>query len=125
MKNIFDKYIFDHLKLIVSGCIVIAMLGQSCKKKWLEAKVDKRLTVPETLKDFQAILDNYSGMNFGLSSAISEVSSDGHYYTEDSYSSIPSLYSFFQNAYTWSAVNIYETFDIFNSGYPYQYSTPY
>lgn len=59
------------LLILILCCITI-----SCKK-YLDLKPDKKLVLPETLQDCQAILDNYSVMNGGI--GIGEVGSDNYY----------------------------------------------
>ncbi len=49
----------NFIKIIVILFLTVSIL--SCKKGWLEAKPDKSLVVPSTIKDYQAMLDNNSG----------------------------------------------------------------
>lgn len=42
-------------------CILLFCIG--CKKDWLEVKPDKSLSVPQTLQDFQSILDDENVLN--------------------------------------------------------------
>lgn len=73
------------------------LLNTGCKKNWLDQKPDKNLTVPETLKDFEALLDN-SSINYSALD-IGEVSSDGHYLRADYFQYLDDTE---KNAYTWT-----------------------
>ncbi len=77
MKNNKCKYL---LLILISFSLL-----QSCKK-FLAAKPDKSLALPETLNDLQLMLDNYSLLNGGYP-AIGEVSSDNFYLTDASWGS--------------------------------------
>jgi hypothetical protein len=52
------KKIIKYRTNMVLVILTIAVLLQSCKKSWLDAKPDKALVVPTSIEDFQAILDN-------------------------------------------------------------------
>jgi tetratricopeptide (TPR) repeat protein len=74
MKHLLKNKIKIWLTFLLGIAIIIPT---SCKKGWLEAKPDKSLSVPKTLSDFQALLDNIAVMN--LEPALGECGSDNHY----------------------------------------------
>lgn len=92
--------------LKVIGCmfVLILVVFSGCKKEWLDVKSDKMQTVPETVVDFQAILDNFTLILVGLG----EVAADGHYYTESDFTSMLPLNAHIQNAYVWTSINQHE-----------------
>lgn len=57
------KQISTH-QLVICISILTTLITSSCKKDWLDAKPDKALVVPETLEDYQALLDNTSIINY-------------------------------------------------------------
>ncbi len=75
-----------------------------CKKEWLDAKTMQSLTVPATLQDFQAMLDNTDIMNLN-GQALQEVASDGHSLTDGV---LTTLSDFSVSAYTWSNIFTYK-----------------
>lgn len=79
--------------LIVWLCILLSMV--SCQK-YLDAKPDKRLVIPTTLNDLQAILDLYSRMNEAPSYGIA--SADNYYLLDEDYNT---LADDVKKAYTW------------------------
>lgn len=88
------KYTYKHSLLI----LVIFILFSSCKKDWFDIKNQDKLTVPNTLKDFQALLDNSPIMNFNDVS-IGEAASGRHYVTGVNFNRFSQND---KNAYTWS-----------------------
>lgn len=80
---------------IILISIFLTFLFISCKK-FLDAKPNKSLVVPNTLEDLQAILDYSSRMN--LAPSYAEASSDNYYLTSDIYNSISDD---IRNAYIW------------------------
>ncbi|HBI88955.1 MAG TPA: hypothetical protein DDY75_13975 [Sphingobacterium sp.] len=89
----------------------------SCQKEFLEKKPDKALLVPETLTDFQQLLDNSSQvMNF--TPLLNSVSCDDVYIPDNIQVSFS---PFQQRAYRWEK-NIYEFTNIYNGDWdrPYQ-----
>lgn len=121
MKRFINKQKKLSMYFITLCMLFIGCFFQGCKKDWLEAKSDKKLAVPETVKDFQAILDNYNEVNAGLTPILSEVASDGHYYIDSYYSSLASSSPQLQNAYSWQTIHQYETLP----SYLFQYYVPY
>lgn len=71
----------------------------SCKK-YLDAKPDKKLEIPDKISDVQALLDNESIMNLN-DPATEEISADNYYVTDSIWASIHSLSQ--RNMYIWSS----------------------
>jgi starch-binding outer membrane protein, SusD/RagB family len=107
------------IRSILLGILLLS-IGQACTKEWLEAKPDKKLAVPETVKDFQAMLDNYTSLNTAVNIALGEIAADGHYYTDNDFTALLPTYPHHQNAYAWSALTPNETIPIKSD-----YSAPY
>lgn len=89
----------------------------SCKKDWTEVKSNKSLDVPNSVADFQALLDNTPIMNDNHPS-MGEVSADNYY--------LPFAYwqtwtSYLRNAHVWTG-DIYNgaITDNTNWNYPYR-----
>lgn len=75
---------------------------QSCGKKWLEAKPDKLLTVPGTIKDFQALLDNtIQVFNINQAAGLAEISSGDFYITFATWGSLFNVQE--RSAYIWAS----------------------
>jgi starch-binding outer membrane protein, SusD/RagB family len=89
------------MKLILN--ILFLLLFSSCTKQFLEKKPSSSLIIPQSLKEFQALMDDYSTMN--ETGALGEVSSDDYYL--NSQPEWQALAVQFRNAYVWSA-DIYE-----------------
>jgi len=86
-------------KAISLVCLLSVLSLVSCRKEnWYDIKSDKKLTVPTTLKDMQALMDN--PLVFSIAApAMGEAASDGHY-LNDARALALTGYNF--NAYTWS-----------------------
>lgn len=97
--------------------LAVSSYYTSCKKDWLDAKPDKSLVVPSTLKDYQALLDNSSNAFNVDQPAFGEISS-GDFYIQ--YSNWQSLFTYPEkNCYIWAS-------DIFGGGQDYgDWNTPY
>src|SRR5258708_1592821 len=80
-----------------------ASLLVSCKKDWLDAKSNKALVIPTTLKDLQALLDNSTVFNL-YQPGIGELGSGDFYMQYDVWKTMPIEE---KNAYMW-APDIYE-----------------
>jgi tetratricopeptide (TPR) repeat protein len=88
---------------ITFGLACIAIILTSCKKDWLDAKPDKSLVVPSSLKDYQALLDNNSGGAAPFNSnqsVLGEISSGDFYVSDDTWESVSPVQ---RNAYIWSS----------------------
>ncbi|OKS86037.1 RagB/SusD family nutrient uptake outer membrane protein [Mucilaginibacter polytrichastri] len=75
----------------------------SCKKSFLNEKPDQSLLVPESLSDFQALLDNLSIMN--ATPALQNVAADDYYTTDNGWMALTSPAE--KNSYLWLS-DIYE-----------------
>lgn len=76
-------------------CASVTVL--SCKK-FLDVRPDKKLVLPSTIEDLQALLDNYDRMNTSCSS-LGEVTADNYYVTAPAWKSFP---IWDKNAYIWA-----------------------
>lgn len=89
----------------------------SCKKGWLDAKPDKKLVVPQTLPDLQAMLDNTTFVFNNGRPTLGELGCDDYYMD---YTAWQGLYSDFErNAYIW-AKDIYNGQSVTDWMLPYQ-----
>lgn len=98
-----EKYYEMKLNTLLIRIRLVALLIFSCtcgkeSADWYDVKTDQSLSVPSTLKDFQALLDNAGVMNGG-SVGLGEVSSDDHFLSE---TYTVHLLNNERNAYTWS-----------------------
>lgn len=91
------------MKKSVIGLVLI--LCSSCYSDFLNVKPDKRKSVPKSIEDFQALMDNSTDMNYsgGLNLAI--ISSDEYILSDQQWNVLPT--STERNAYIW-AKDIFE-----------------
>lgn len=87
MKNIMTMMLLAALLFLASSC-----------QDFLEEKADAQLTIPETVADHQALLDNYMVMNTEFTSA-GIVSTDDYYLTDAQFNAIP--FEENKRLYTW------------------------
>lgn len=78
---------------------IILYTGSGCSKDFLDAKPDKKLVLPSSLADLQALLDNSTYMNGGWPSA-GEIAADNYAVTSDAWHSF-SYDITSQNLYIW------------------------
>lgn len=88
------------LLLFTITIINVHALCSSCTDSFLDIKPDKKLVVPETLEDVQALLDNTLRMNQGYP-ATQEVTSDDYFLPDENYNAVFSLTT--RNAYIWDS----------------------
>ncbi len=93
---------------------VLLSLFTSCKK-YLDAKPDKQLVVPNKLSDLQALLDYYNKMNENDAGAAAEASADNYYLTDIDWTGMQENY---RRMYIWEK-------DYLFSPYPNQWSFAY
>ncbi|MFC3198127.1 RagB/SusD family nutrient uptake outer membrane protein [Parapedobacter deserti] len=76
------------MKSIIVPCLLVLFLG-ACNE-FLSVKPDRKLAVPRSSKDLQALMDHVATMNYGFSAGLSEIASDNVFYTNQTWSSITS-----------------------------------
>jgi len=79
--------------------IILIILCFACNKAYLDIKPDKKLTVPTTLDDFQAMLDNNDVMNT-YTPGLGEVSADDYYVLYDRWNLLTQPEQ--KNGYIWA-----------------------
>ncbi len=94
--------------------LILLVMASGCQK-YLDAKPDQQLVVPNTLNDLQALLDNYNKLNENDALALAEVSADNYYLTDADWNSMPETY---RRMYTWEKDQLF-------SPYPNQWSYAY
>lgn len=87
------------LKNIGFGLLLV-FFQTSCMSDWLEVKSDKKIVVPSSYSDFQALLDNSSVMMFGIVPALGEISGDEYYLPNDRWQAHAVIWE--KNAYQWN-----------------------
>ncbi|MBO9202951.1 MULTISPECIES: RagB/SusD family nutrient uptake outer membrane protein [Niastella] len=96
--------------------VLVSMITVSCKKGWIEIKSNKSLDTPNTVEDFQALLDYTTNMNENRPS-IGEVSADNYYVP---YTSWQTWTPYNKSAYMWNA-DIYNNSTTDNVNWNYSY----
>jgi starch-binding outer membrane protein, SusD/RagB family len=104
------------MKLKYYHLFILLILLVSCKKDFLDAKSDKKLVVPSTLSDFQALLDNSDIMNSWMPYQ-GEISADDYYLKYDAWNTLTSPIE--KNGYIW-AKDVYEGTASFDWDYMYR-----
>jgi starch-binding outer membrane protein, SusD/RagB family len=102
MKGRIPLYIFFTFVVLLASCN---------KMEYLDENPNDDNTIPETISDLQAILDNTSYMNgdqlgVGVNPIIGEAAADNYYITPDGFATLNSVSPALQNIYTWND-NIY------------------
>ncbi len=83
---------------------LLLVLFQSCKKEWLEAKPDDLVSVPSTISDYQALLDNSRQIfNVNQSAGLAEISSGDFYITDEAWKELFNAQE--KAAYIWGPTN--------------------
>lgn len=85
-------------------CIGSMALLNACEK-YLDAKPDKKLVVPATVTDLQALLDNYPRMNRADPGA-GEISADDYYLTEQDWQGL--FTDQYRRMYIWEKDRLFE-----------------
>ncbi|SIO53273.1 RagB/SusD family nutrient uptake outer membrane protein [Chitinophaga niabensis] len=104
------------MKPVLSVFFVCALAFCACKKQneWLDAKRQITDNVPETLKDFQAILDNSIIMNAGYPT-LGLLGADNYYFPD---AAVQVINAMDRNSYLWNK-------DIFGVEASIEYNTAY
>jgi tetratricopeptide (TPR) repeat protein len=85
--------------IIWFGLLPVLMLSAACTKEFLDKKPDQSLVVPQTLQDFQALLDNAQVNNLNMP-ALQEVASDDNTVSDAGWASV--TVPMYKNSYTWA-----------------------
>jgi tetratricopeptide (TPR) repeat protein len=97
--------------------LIIFLLGiVACSESFLDIKPDKKLVVPSTLDDMQALLDYFDVHNSNMP-GMGELSSDDYYILYDRWNTLSSPYM--KNGYIW-AKEIWEGSTSIDWNYRYQ-----
>ncbi|HEX7904904.1 MAG TPA: RagB/SusD family nutrient uptake outer membrane protein [Chitinophagaceae bacterium] len=75
--------------IIILGLISTSLFAISCRK-FLDQKPNDALTIPQSLKDLQALLDNAAVMNNAVFDGLGEGSADNYYITDANWTSLSS-----------------------------------
>ncbi|SEN13006.1 SusD family protein [bacterium A37T11] len=108
--------------LTAIGIGTILLLSRCSKEDFLNTKPEDYLVIPETLEDFQALLDNDRWMNGittgtgGPNPSMGEVGSDNLFFPDVNYVQVPISQ---QNVYTWQS-NIYSPGSVYDWEVPYR-----
>ncbi len=103
------------MKEVYKALILFLILGNFSCKKYLDQKPDKKLVVPTTIQDAQALLDNTRTMSIIYPSA-GELSGDDYYVLPDDWTSANTTTE--RNCYIWGR-------DVFNDYDHNDWSGPY
>ncbi len=85
--------------------VTLAMLAEGCTSDFLNVKPDSTLSIPITLKDLQALLDNSGMMNGRTPSELGEIGSDNYTLSQQQWNIISSPHE--KNGYIW-AEDVYQ-----------------
>lgn len=106
---------------LIFGLSVCFTLGSCNKSIFLSAKPDQSLLTPNSLSDFQELMDNdlviNGSGNYGIVPAFGETGTDDYYCVESSYNTI--LTPMYKNAYVW-AKDIYTNEKVYDWDFPYR-----
>lgn len=102
MKNI--PYSFLYRSMYSLLFVLLALLPAGCDS-FLDESPDKKLAVPDTLRDAQALLDNYSTMNQNNPSASGETSADNYYLPTATFLAMSNEGE--RRKYTWEKDNLF------------------
>lgn len=102
MKKI--NYPFLNRSMYALLLLLMALLPAGCDS-FLDASPDKKLAVPDTLRDAQALLDNYGTMNQNNPSASGETSADNYYIPTPAFLAMSNEGE--RRKYTWEKDNLF------------------
>jgi tetratricopeptide (TPR) repeat protein len=94
----------NNLYLYIATLLVAIVITLNGCKKYLDVKPDKKLVIPGSLADLQAILDNYTVINNNDPSS-GEISADNYYLTDADWASLSQ--ENFRRIYTWQKDHVF------------------
>ena len=80
----FKKFLL--IKYILTLAITLILLLNTGCKKYLSSKSDKSLAIPASLVDLQALMDDYSRINYGVGAGVT--AADEYYLTESQFNEL-------------------------------------
>jgi hypothetical protein len=83
-------------QLLYNLLFLLLLFANTGCKKFLDAKPDDQLAVPETVEQLQALLDYPDKMNYNLTPIFGEASTDDYYITDAAYNAVE-----FREIYNW------------------------
>jgi tetratricopeptide (TPR) repeat protein len=87
-----------YLRNVVLGLCAICLI--SCNKDWLDIKQNKKQVVPQTLADFQAMMDDTNTMNFGVFPIFGHIGCDDYYLSTERWTALTDPIQ--KNSYVWA-----------------------
>jgi tetratricopeptide (TPR) repeat protein len=87
-----------YLRNTVLGLWAICLV--SCNKDWLDIKQNRKQVVPQTLADFQAMMDDTNTMNFGVFPIFGHISCDDYYLSTERWAALTDPIQ--KNSYVWA-----------------------
>lgn len=97
-----------HYKTRLAACLVLLTITAPSCEKFLDAKQDKRIVIPETLVDLQALLDAAMHINYGYFPGLLELGTDDYYVT---YATLNNSSEFERDNYLWTDEPFYQNSD--------------
>src|SRR5688500_16159862 len=96
--------------------LLISILFLSCKKDWLEIKPDKKLVIPTTIQDCQALLNNTFLFNSYYPN-LTEIGADAFYIQDAQWPTLTTAKE--KNGYIW-AQSVYPNETVLDWNKPYE-----
>ncbi|MEA5405575.1 hypothetical protein VB776_21725, partial [Arcicella sp. DC2W] len=82
------------------GYCVLSLLMNACYGDFLEIEPNRKLAVPSTLKDLDALMDNTTLLNANALLIMGELGTDDYYLNETDWNSLTNPYQ--KNGYVWA-----------------------
>ncbi|WP_142685759.1 RagB/SusD family nutrient uptake outer membrane protein [Chitinophaga polysaccharea] len=89
-----------YINYLTIACLLIVISGCAKQDEWLEAKNQKSLVVPETLADYQAILDDYNTI-IEHNTIAGLLGTDNYFLTQNVFNTLSQVQ---RNLYTWDKI---------------------
>ena len=94
------------MKRKILSCVLLAVMILCSCKKYLDEKPNKKLSIPSTVEDCQALLDLHTYINSFVNNAVGEVSSDNYYLTSQTWGALTQ--QSYRDMYTWGEEIFYD-----------------
>ena len=103
-------------KTVFNLSFFILLISTSCSNDFLDMNRNKKVIVPNSVEDYQAILDYLTIMNTGAGFILGEISTDDYYIHSEKWEQIPTVLD--KNGYVWAR-------DIFEGENSYDWNRSY